>query len=133
MDPGLLAMLIAKARAAQANAYAPASRFAVGAALLGVDGRVFAGCNVENASFGLTLCAERNALGTAVAEGVRAFHALVVVTPVVEPAYPCGACRQVLAEFAPKLPLFLVGRDDRIVRSTVEQLLPHALQRRYLG
>ncbi|MDR3248985.1 MAG: cytidine deaminase [Treponema sp.] len=87
------------AKAAEA-AYAPYSKYRVGAALLGTDGRIFTGCNVENRSFGLTVCAERNAVFQGVAQGCRSFAALAIVTPDgKEPGAPCGACRQVLSEF----------------------------------
>lgn len=89
--------LMGRAREAASRAYAPYSRFTVGAALLGADGRVYAGCNVENASYGLCLCAERNALFHAVSCGCRAFAALAIAAP--RPSPPCGACRQALAEF----------------------------------
>ena len=91
--------LAAAARAASANAHCPYSRFAVGAAVQTADGRVFAGCNVENASFGLTICAERNAIFQAVCAGARDIVALAVYTPTKRPVSPCGACRQVIAEF----------------------------------
>lgn len=96
--------LLAQAREARARAYAPYSRFPVGAALLADDGRVFTGVNVENASYGLGNCAERVAIGRAVTEGARAFHAVAVTGPQDDvPCAPCGACRQVLHEFGPDL------------------------------
>ncbi len=101
------AALVATARAAAARAYAPYSKYRVGAALLAADGTVFAGCNVENASYGLTNCAERTALFKAVSEGRRSFRALAIVGGTAKsPALPCGACRQALAEFcAPDMPV----------------------------
>lgn len=96
--------LLAQAREARAHAYAPYSRFPVGAALLAEDGRVFTGVNVENASYGLGNCAERVAIGRAVTEGVRRFRAVAVTGPQDDiPCAPCGACRQVLHEFGPDL------------------------------
>ena len=92
--------LVTAARAAAARAYAPYSKYRVGAALLAADGTVFTGCNVENASYGLTNCAERTALFKAVSEGRRRFRALAIVGGTARaPALPCGACRQALAEF----------------------------------
>lgn len=119
--------LLERARAARTNAYAPYSRFAVGAALLARDGRIFSGVNVENASYGLTICAERTAVVTAVAAGVREFSALAVVGPAqAGPCTPCGSCRQVLHEFAPDLQVVTEdGQGDPVVAS-LRELLPHA-------
>ncbi len=116
--------LVAAARAVQRHAYAPASRFAVGAAVRASDGRVFVGCNVENASYGLTICAERAAICAAVAAGARAIEAVAVVTDLDEPARPCGACRQVLAEFGVGMRVALAGRGEGVVETTLDALLP---------
>ncbi len=101
--------LIQAATGAQANAYAPYSGFKVGAALQDTEGRIFVGANVENASFGVTNCAERVALGAAVAAGARKFDRLVVVSDATPPSAPCGACRQVLSEMAADLVVEAVG------------------------
>jgi cytidine deaminase len=125
LDPDTVAELCRQAEAVAARAYAPASGFPVGAALLGEDGRIFVGCNVENASYGLSICAERSAVFQAVAAGCRSFVAAAVHTDCEEPGSPCGACRQVLAEFAgPDCALFLVGRGGRLVRTSLGVLLP---------
>ncbi len=116
------------ARAAQANAYAPYSSYAVGAALEADDGRVFVGTNVENASFGLTMCAERVALGAAIATGARRFKRIVVVTGSSPPAAPCGACRQVLVEFGDDTVVEAVGPSGSR-RWLLSELLPNAFGR----
>ncbi|MBM7867993.1 cytidine deaminase [Heliobacterium gestii] len=116
--------LIEAARQARERAYAPYSRFRVGAALLGEDGSIYSGCNVENSSYGLTNCAERTALFKAVSEGCRRFTALVLTSDAPTPVTPCGACRQVLGEFAPHMPVYMVDDQDRREISVVSELLP---------
>ena len=116
--------LLDAARLAREQAYAPYSRFAVGAALRTKSGRVFTGCNVENLSFGLTICAERSAVFSAVAAGERDFTALAVVADSRQPVTPCGACRQVLAEFAPALPVCSANLQGAVFESSIAELLP---------
>jgi cytidine deaminase len=116
--------LVEAAWAARERAYAPYSKFAVGAALLAADGRIFPGCNVENLSYGLTNCAERVAIGAAIAAGAREFLAVAVVADTRVPISPCGACRQVLVEFGvPRV--MLANRTERLEFS-MEELLPRA-------
>lgn len=116
--------LINAAWTAREHAYAPYSKFSVGAAVLSVSGRIFTGSNVENLSYGLTQCAERTAICSAVAEGVREFLMLVVVADTAVPISPCGACRQVMAEFGvPRV--ILANRGERLEFS-LEELLPRA-------
>jgi cytidine deaminase len=117
----------------RARAYAPYSKFLVGAALLGEDGRVFAGCNVENASYGLCICAERNAVFAAVASGVRTFQAIAIVSSAQQPVTPCGACRQVLAEFAPGFEVRCFGENGQEQHYTTASLLPFAFNDQVLG
>lgn len=116
--------LVAAALDARRRAYAPYSKFLVGAALQTADGRVFTGCNVENCSYGLTICAERTAACSAVAAGAREFTAIALALS--GGGTPCGACRQFLAEFNPKLPILLIDADapERIVETDLERLLP---------
>lgn len=118
------AELMQQAIAARARAYVPYSRFAVGAALLTADGRIFQGCNVENASYGLTCCAERVAIFKAISEGAREFRAMAVVADTPEPVSPCGACRQVLVEFAPGMRLILGNLKGASRVTTPADLLP---------
>ncbi len=121
-----LRQLLAAAKRAQRHAHAPYSKFRVGAALLTGSGQIYTGCNVENASYGLTICAERVALGKAVSEGHRQFRAIAVVAPSAALS-PCGACRQVLAEFGDLLVVCADSRDLRKVRQhRLSELLPHA-------
>jgi cytidine deaminase len=116
--------LIGLAREARQRAYAPYSRFAVGAALLGRSGRVYTACNVENVSYGLSICAERAAVFKAVSEGEQKFEALAVVTSV--GGSPCGACRQVLAEFNYNMTVYVADTEGQYRAFTVEELLPEA-------
>ena len=106
------------------QAYAPFSTFRVGAALLGTDGTVGVGCNIENAAFPASVCAERVAVGSLIVRGVRSFAMLVIATEADHPAPPCGFCRQVLAEFAPSLPIVSVTRSGAEARWTLATLLP---------
>jgi cytidine deaminase len=124
--------VVAAARAALANAHAPYSRFRVGAALEAEDGRVFVGANVENASYGLTNCAERVALGAAVTAGARRFRRIVVVTESNPPAAPCGACRQALAEFGLDTVVHAVG-ETQVREWRLGDLLPDAFGPADLG
>ena len=116
--------LMLEAELARTQAYAPYSRFAVGAALLTRDGRILHGCNVENASYGLSMCAERAVVFKAVGEGEREFVAIAIAAEPGSAASPCGACRQVLHEFAPSLRVYWRDANGRIIGSRIEQLLP---------
>ena len=124
--------LIDAARAAQQHAYAPYSHFRVGCALEADDGRVFVGCNVENASYGLTICAERAAVCAAVAAGAQRFRRAVVVSDADPPAAPCGACRQVLSEFGPTLRVDGVSPAGSVTW-TIAELLPAAFGKEQLA
>jgi cytidine deaminase len=127
-----LALLARAARAARRRAYAPYSGFRVGAAVH-AGGAVHAGCNVENASYGLTVCAERVAVAAAVAAGARRLEAVAVASGTSPPTPPCGMCLQTLAEFAgPELPVRLVGPRGDAVDTRLGELLPRAFGKRYL-
>ena len=124
--------LIKLATEARENAYAPYSRFKVGAALLALNGRVFTGCNVENATYGLTVCAERVALWKAVSEGEREFVAVAVVSASEHPASPCGACRQLLWEFCGDIEVIIANLRGVRESHRLSQLFPHPFDRTFL-
>ena len=118
-------LLIDSAKKAQKNAYAPYSGFKVGAALLTKSGKIYTGCNVENASYGLACCAERNAVFKAISEGEKEFRAIAIMSDSAEPTAPCGACRQVLNEFAPNIKIIMTGLKGTKI-SSLKKLLPSA-------
>lgn len=122
-------MLVAEAKKAKENAYTPYSKFPVGAALLTNEGNVFHGCNIENASFGLTNCAERTVIFKALSDGENSFRMLAVTADTDRPVPPCGACRQVIAEHCPKdMKVILANQNGDIKECTVEELLPFAFE-----
>jgi len=125
--------LIDAARTARLNAFAPYSRFLVGAALEAKDGRVFTGCNVENATYGLTVCAERVALFKAISEGVREFVRIAVVGDTADPTPPCGACRQLLWEFGGDLEIILANLTEEKGRHRLKELFPLPFDSRLLS
>lgn len=119
--------LMKQAIEARGTAYVPYSKFPVGAALLAADGKVYTGCNIENAGYSLTNCAERTAVFKAVSEGVKTFAALAVSADTPGPVSPCGACRQVLAEFCPPdMPVYLTNLKGDVQETTISELLPGA-------
>jgi cytidine deaminase len=124
--------LIDAARAVRLRAHAPFSRFLVGAALETPDGQVITGCNVESASYGLTICAERAAVFKAVSEGHRRFVRVAVVADTAEPTPPCGACRQVLWEFGGNMEVLLANLTEEKARHFLQDLLPYAFDARLL-
>ncbi len=125
--------LIAAATATRLKAFAPYSNFQVGAALLGNDGECYTGCNVESASYGLTICAERVAIGKGISEGCTRFTRVVIVTDVVKLTPPCGACRQLLWEFAPTAMVILVNLAGTRLEFTMQELIPHAFDGSHLA
>lgn len=127
MDPGTRAVyrdLIEKAYAAARQSYSPRSRFPVGSALLCQDGTIVTGCNVENVNIGMGVCAERNAVCKAVSEGKREFKAIAVASPNAKDCWPCGTCRQVVAEFAPDLDVVVDGANGEVACLSLSSLLP---------
>lgn len=125
--------LVKAAIEARGRAYAPYSQYSVGAAVRGDNGKIYAGANVENASYGLAMCAERTAVAAAVLDGVRCLTAAVVVTSTSPPAAPCGMCRQTLAEFARELVVVLVNDTGERAETTLAELLPRAFRADSLG
>ena len=129
LDDSHIAALIACAIRARESAYAPYSKYRVGAAVVGEDDRVFFGCNVENASYGLSLCAERNALASAVANCCKRIKAVVVVTADSPPSAPCGACRQWISELGGmKCEIICANPEGEVRRFTLAQLLPESFE-----
>lgn len=124
----VIEQMVQIARHASEAAYCPYSHFPVGAAVLADTGEIFAGCNVENASYGLTTCAERNALAHAIIHQVEQIHAVLLYTPTENPVTPCGACRQVLHELAPTAHLVLTCERGKVQQLRVADLLPQAFQ-----
>jgi cytidine deaminase len=128
LDEALRQQLLDQARRAREHAYAPYSRFTVGAAVLTATGEIFSGCNIENASLGATICAERVAIFRAVAAGCRDLTALAVIADTPEPVAPCGLCRQVLAEFNPDCLVLMANTAGRIQLANLKDLLPLAFR-----
>jgi len=124
IDPQVQRHLLARARAAAKHAYAPYSEFPVGAAALASDGSIYTGCNIENASYGLTVCAERVAMFKALSDGHRHFTRMAVVADTQVPTSPCGACRQVLWEFGQNLEIVLANLTEVKGRHQMAELLP---------
>ena len=124
IDDALWDRLARAALEVRERAYVPYSKFPVGAALLTASGEVVVGCNVENATIGATVCAERTAVGCAVSSGQRELRALCVVTAVDPPSAPCGICRQVLAEFCDDMPIMMLHPEGKRHFTTLDQLLP---------
>ena len=120
--------LLGAASGARPQAYTPNSGFQVGAALATKAGKIYTGCNVENVSLGLTICAERSAIATAIAQGSKDFAAIAVVTAGKKPAIPCGACRQVLAEFNPSIKVLTATVDGKVQEFDLAELLPFPSQ-----
>ena len=116
--------LIEKAKAASKNAYAPYSDFRVGACVLTESGNIYQGCNFENASYGLSICAERNAIGSAIASGDKKIKAIAIYSPNMYNCTPCGACRQVINEFKTDNTVVITVAGDEIITNTIEELLP---------
>ena len=120
--------LINKAIEASLNSYAPYSKFSVGSALITKDGTIFTGCNIENASLGLSICAERVAIYKAVSSGYKSFKALAIIGDTDDPCTPCGACRQVMLEFSPDMEVIMTNLHQKIKITKAKELLPDIFQ-----
>lgn len=120
--------LVKIASKARKKAYAPYSKFKVGAALEAENGKIYTGCNIENASYGITVCAERVALVKAVSEGVKKFKRIAVVASSKKPCPPCGICRQALYEFAPKMEIIMANLKGKTMSENIAKLLAHAFR-----
>ena len=126
--------LVSQALQARKNAYAPYSDFKVGAAVLTDDGKIFTGCNIENASYGATNCAERTAIFKAISEGYKTIKAIAIVGVQNDYTYPCGICRQVIAEFATDDTKIILGKNDtEYIVKTLDEILPGAFTKKDLG
>ncbi len=128
IEQDVLNKLLDKAEEARSHSYSPYSGYSVGAALLTKDGKIYLGCNVENASYTPTICAERNAFFKAVFDGIRDFSAIAVIGSGESPAFPCGVCRQVMAEFCERDFIIVTSNKDKtiVVRNTLNELLPNS-------
>ncbi len=128
MDNSTQNNLLQTALTASENAYAPYSNFYVGCALIGIDNNIYTGCNVENASYSLTMCAERNAIFSMVAKGCSKFKAIAIASKNNTETYPCGACRQVMLEFCENenTPVLVYSKENTPSKTTVSELLPHS-------
>ena len=128
IEQDVLNELLDKAEEARSHSYSPYSGYSVGAALLTKDGRIYLGCNVENASYTPTICAERNAFFKAVFDGIRDFSAIAVIGSGESPAFPCGVCRQVMAEFCERDFVVVTSNKDKsiVVQNTLNELLPNS-------
>lgn len=131
--PASYRKLVDTARKARLRAHAPFSRFRVGAALLGFSGRIYRGCNVENSSYGLTICAERTAMFTAITEGERKFKAIAIVADDPDFTPPCGACRQVLSDLAGNIDVIMVNSRGDMTIVKLYDLLPYAFDGKHLA
>ncbi len=124
MNEKVFLSLIKEAKKARTQAYAPYSKFKVGAAVLAQNGKIYTGCNVENASYGLTVCAERNAIGKMAADGQREILAVAVIADLPRPVTPCGACRQVISEFGADAKIVMANMKGAVLVENLQHLLP---------